>query len=247
MLTVMLTSRVKGNKDGNIKRFLDSLETCGANKENCEVIIKYDSDDDERPPDSLFKSYPFDIKIFVWNRGEGRHSIHTDHFYLFTEHNVNSRFVLLGSDDFTFTRHGFIDDILSITEKFAFVGYNRPRVEQYSKYWDQEWCMNIWKHNEGVSLPCMSVRTIEVLQNYGWQSNGDNWVSLICILLYSLYNEDLYHVIAPFYIRNPTSGDSGYSKCFNRMEIDGNKNPENKYYFDLVKQQAKNLFLNLHE
>jgi len=247
MLTILFCSRVKGNPDGNIKRFLDSLVDCGATKDNCEVILKYDDDDDLRPSAELFASYPFNIKVHVWSRGEGRHSIHTDHFYLFTRHDPNSKFVMLGSDDFTFTRKGFIDDILGIDKEFTFVGYARPQMEVYAPHWREPWCMNVWKHNEGVSLPCMSTRTLEVLQNYGWQSNGDNWVTLICILLYANYNIDLWSTVAPFYIRNPTDGASSYKPCFNDMEIGGNKNSLNPYYFDLVSQQVKNLYLNMKE
>lgn len=247
MLSIIFCSRVKDNPDGDIKRFLNSLVLCGATKENCEVILKYDDDDDLKPSEEFFNSFPLNIKVFQWSRGEGRHSIHTDHFYLFSQHDPRSKFVILGSDDFTFTRAGFIDDILNVDDEFAFVGYARPRVEQYAEHWMKEQYMNVWKHNEGVSLPCMSTRTLEVLQNYGWQSNGDNWVTLICILLYANYKVDLWHTVTPFYTRNPTDGTSAYSPSFNNMEIGGDKNPENGYYFKLVTQQVKNLYLNMKD
>ena len=48
MITLFMTSRVKGNPDSNIGVFLDSLEKCGGNESNCEVLIKYYSDDDEQ-------------------------------------------------------------------------------------------------------------------------------------------------------------------------------------------------------
>jgi hypothetical protein len=38
----------------------------GVSKEEIEVLIKFDQDDDKRPDDSLFKQYPFDIKVFVY-------------------------------------------------------------------------------------------------------------------------------------------------------------------------------------
>lgn len=245
MLTILFCSRVSGNPDGNIENFLDSLVLCGATRENCEVLIKYDSDDNLRPDPSFFKKYDINIRIFVWSRGEGRHSIHTDHFYLFSQHNPKTTFVMLGSDDFTFTRKNFIDDILSIKDTYAFVGYARPRVELYAPHWMHPSYIDVWKHNEGVSLPCMSVRTLECLQNYGWQSNADNWVTLLCILLYANHGLDLWHTISPFYTRNITSGTSGYSPSFNNMEIDGSKNTSHYYYYNLVAQQAKNIFLNI--
>lgn len=247
MLSIIFSSRIKDNPDGNIKRFLDSLVDCGGNQDNVEVILKFDEDDDQVPPKTFFDNYPFNIKVHQWSRGEGRHSIHLDHFYLFAQHNPRSKFVMLGSDDFTFNRFGFIDDILSIEDEFAFVGYARPRMELYAPNWKEERVMNVWKHNEGVSLPCMSTRTLEVLQNWGWQSNGDNWVTLLVILMYANYQMDLWKSVIPFYVRNPTDGTSSYKPCFNNMEIGGNKNPQNEYYFDLVAQQAHNLYLNIKE
>jgi len=245
MLTIILTSRVKDNKDSNIDNLLSSLERCGGNKNNCEVLVKYDYDDDQQPNEEFFSKFPFDVKKFVWSRGEGRHSFHLDHFYLFSQRNMDSKFVLLCADDFTFTKNNFIDDILSIEEEYCFVGPHRPRVELYKNHWRDPQVMEIWKHNEGVSLPCFSIRCIEVLQNYGWQCNADNWQTLLHILMYEKFGLDLWKAVPPFFIRNPTDGTSGYGKSYNNMEMDGSRNPKNTYYFNLVEQQAKNLYLNI--
>ena len=247
MLSIIFSSRVKDNPDENIKGFLDSLYDCGGNKDNVEIILKYDDDDDEKPPQSFFDSYPFNIKVHQWSRGEGRHGIHLDKFYLFAQHDPKARFIMAGSDDFTFNRYGFIDDILSIDDEYAFIGYARPRMELYAPNWRDERVMNIWKHNEGVSLPCMTTKTLEVLQNWSWQSGEDNWSTLLVILMYANYGMDLWKTIPSFYFRNPTDGTSQYSEGFNNMEMGGNRNPKNPYYFDLVIQQAHNLYLNIKE
>ena len=245
MLTIILTSRVKDNEDSNMEQLLTSLQECGGNAENCEVLIKYDNDDDQRPDPKSFDKFPFMVKTFVWSRGEGRHGFHLDHFYLFSQRNQNSKFVLLCADDFTFIYEGFIEEILSIEDKYCFVGPRRPRVELYKGCWQQPHIMEVWKHNEGVSLPCFSVRCIEVLQNYGWQCNGDNWKTLLHILMYEKFGLDLWKTVPSFFSRNPTEGSSGYGTSFNNMEMDGDKNPANPYYFALVEQQAKNLYLNI--
>tara|TARA_R110002153_G_scaffold113768_5_gene256173 strand:+ start:2008 stop:2790 length:783 start_codon:yes stop_codon:yes gene_type:complete len=245
MLTLILTSRVKDNKDSSMEQLLTSLKECGGNATNCEVLIKYDSDDDQRPTQEYFDKFPFSVKAFVWSRGEGRHGFHLDHFYLFSQRNRKSTFVLLCADDFTFIKKGFIDDILSIEDEYCFIGPHRPRVELYKDRWREPQVMEVWKHNEGVSLPCFSVRCIEVLQNYGWQCNGDNWKTLLHILMYESYGIDLWRTVPNFFSRNPTDGTSGFGKSYNNMEMDGNKNPSNTYYYDLVQQQAKNLYLNI--
>jgi len=245
MLTLILTSRVKDNKDSNMDQLLSSLQECGGNNDNCEVLIKYDHDDDLRPPKEYFKKFPFEVKTFVWSRGEGRHSFHLDHFYLFSQRNRKSTFALLCADDFTFTRKGFVDEILSIEDEYCFVGPRRPRAELYKGRWRDPNVMGVWKHNEGVSLPCFSTRCIEVLQNYGWQCNGDNWKTLLHILMYEKYGMDLWRTVPSFFSRNPTDGASGFGESYNNMEMDGSKNPLNTYYYDLVEQQAKNLYLNI--
>ena len=64
-------------------------------------------------------------------------------------------------------------------------------------------------------------------------------------MMFERYNVDMWQTIAPFYTRNPTNGTSGYGISYNNMEMDGSKNPQNTYYYDLVAQQAKNLYLNI--
>lgn len=248
MLSLILTSRVHGNPDSNISRLLNGLKDCGGTKDNCEVLIKYDSDDIAAPDDEYFKQFPFTVKRFVWSRGEGRNSIHLDHFYLFAQRDMRSRFMLLCADDFSFTRKGFIDDILSVKDEFCFVGSKRPRVELYKGHWREPAVMNVWKHSEGGGyLPCVSVRCIEVLQNFGWQPNGDGWITLLAILMFEKYDIDMWRAVDPYYSRNPTQGESGYGPSFNNMVIDGSRNPANEYFYTLTEQQAKNLYLNMRE
>ena len=246
MLTCLFSSRVQDNPDSQISLFLSSVLACVDNpKDKIEFIIKYDSDDSQIPDDDFFNEYPFSIKRIVMARGEGRHSIHLDHMYCFAQRDLRSRFIMIGSDDFIFNRPGFIDDILNIKDEICVVGYAKPRVDLYKNKWQDPTMIEVWKHNEGVCLPCFSVKFIEIVQNFGWQCNTDNWQTLLTILMYEKYNIDIFKTISPFYSRNPTLGNSGYSKTYNNMEIDGSRNCQNKYYFNLVEQQAKNLALNI--
>jgi len=244
LLTILLSSRVKDNKDSRIHELLGSLEKCGGNDSNCEVLIKYDDDDNMRPDSKYFDRFPFTVGLFTWSRGEGRHGLHLDYFYLFSQRNRNSTFVLVGGDDFCFERVGFIEEILSIKEEYCFVGPKRPRSEIYAGQWRNPDIVKQWRH-ECAWLPCFSVRCIEVLQNYGWQCNADNWKTLLHIILYEKYQLDLWKIVPEFYSRLDGSRSSGYSKSYNNMEIGGDREPSNTYYYDLVEQQAKNLYLNI--
>ncbi len=246
MISLILSSRVKNNPDSNIGRMLESLSACVSLPSNVEVLIKYDSDDDAMPPKSLFDRYPITCRTFQWSRGEGRHSIHNDHMYLFAQHDPRSRFAMIVSDDFTFTRPGFDADILGIPDEFCFVGQQAldlarcagrmfdPEVQSY-------WVNNGWS----VCLPCFTVRTAEVLQNFGWQCNADNWQTAMLIMMYEKFGVNLWRQISPYYARNPSNGRSGFGGSFNNMEIDGEKFCQNSYYFRLVEQQVVNLRLNM--
>src|SRR5205085_11837613 len=107
-------------------------------RDQIEFLIKYDDDDDARPPDSFFANYPFPVRTFVWSRGEGRHSLHHAQEYLFTQRDRRSRFCLMTADDFPFTRSGFVSEILSIPDEFCILGYRRPPIESYAGIYERE-------------------------------------------------------------------------------------------------------------
>ena len=56
MITLILTSRVKDNPDSDVDNLLTSLKNCGGNATNCEVLIKYDNDDDQQLDENYFSS-----------------------------------------------------------------------------------------------------------------------------------------------------------------------------------------------
>jgi hypothetical protein len=246
MISFILTSRVKGNKDSNIGKLLDSVVGCVVDPSKVEFLIKYDTDDDGMPPKAFFERYPFKCRTFQWSRGEGRHSIHNDHMYLFAQHDPRARFVMIVSDDFTFNRKGFDQEILSIQDEYCFVGQQNLDLQKCSgKMFDPQvqpyWVNNGW----AMCLPCFTVRTAEVLQNFGWQCNADNWQTAILIMMYEKYGINMWRQIPRYYDRNPSDGRSGFGLAYNNMEIDGEKFCQNPYYFKLVEQQVVNLRLNM--
>ena len=124
MISVIFCSRVKGNPDSNVRRLLDSVvaQTTPAERAHLEFLIKYDDDDDERPPDAFFASYPLTIRTFCWSRGEGRHGLHHVQEYLFAQRDPRARFCLMTADDFYFTRTGFVSEILAVKDEFCIIG-----------------------------------------------------------------------------------------------------------------------------
>src|SRR5260370_41147273 len=140
MISVIFCSRVKENPDSNVRRLLDSAvaHVRADERDQVEFLIKYDDDDDGRPPDSFFARYPFPIRTFVWSRGEGRHYLHHAQEYMFTERDPRSRFCLMTADDFFFTRSGWVSDILSIEDEVCIICHLRPPLESYVGIYKEE-------------------------------------------------------------------------------------------------------------
>src|SRR5262245_7577106 len=146
MLSVIFCSRVKDNPDSDVPRLLDSAvaHTRPEERDQIEFLIKYDADDDQRPPDSFFASYPFAIRTFVWSRAEGRHYLYHAQEYLFAQRDPRSRFCLMTADDFHFIRSNFVSEILSIPDEFCILGPNRPHIESFAGIYEHEEEIRKW-------------------------------------------------------------------------------------------------------
>jgi hypothetical protein len=246
MLSVLFCSRVKDNPDSDVKRLLDSAVAHLSPEEHSQIefLIKYDSDDNLRPPDSFFARYPFPVRTFVWSRGEGRHGLHHAQEYLFAQRDPRSRFLLMTADDFYFTRSGFVSEILSVQEEFCIMGPIRPHIESFAGIYENEEAIRRWAVIFGPLSPVVSVRLIEVCQNFGWQANVDGWLMGLSVVLYDLYKIILWRAIESFYLRGGGHG-LGDTPTYNNLELTGLKGPENKYWFELLRRQARNLYLNI--
>jgi hypothetical protein len=246
MISVIFCSRVKDNPDSNVKRLLDTAvaHTTPEERQQLEFLIKYDDDDEQRPPESFFAEYPFQIRTFVWSRGEGRHYLHHAQEYLFTQRDPRSRFVLMTADDFEFTRSGFVTEILNIPDEFIILVPVRPPIESFAGIYENEEAIRRWIVSFGLLSPVISVRLIEVCQNFGWQSNVDSWLMGLSVVLYDLYQIILWRQIDHFYRRGGGYG-LGDTPTYNNMELTCMKGPFNKYWFELVRRQARNVYLNM--
>jgi hypothetical protein len=246
MLSVLFCSRVKDNPDSDLPRLLGSAEAhiAAHERDKIEFLIKYDDDDDQRPPDSFFAKYPFSVRTFTYSRGEGRHSLHHAQEYLFAQRDPRSRFCLMTADDFYFTRSGFVSEILSIKDEFCILGYRRPPIESYAGIYEQEEVIRKWVVSFGLWSPVISARLIEVCQNFGWQSNVDSWLMGLSVVLYDLYKIVIWRAHEPFYARGGGYG-LGDTPTYNNMELTCQKGPYNRYWFELLRRQARNLYLNM--
>lgn len=247
MVSIILCSRAKNNIDSNLFKLLKSLEDCGGDENNSEVLIKFDDDDDTIPCKDDLDVFKYKIKTLTFSRGEGRFSLHNDYLTLFTEINQKSKYVINISDDFYFTRFGFIDEILSLKREHNIIGTNFVPTKKFENYREN---FN-WKNE--VEFMTISRKTLEILGNFGYHSNTDNWIYLINVILQNKYNLDLTKKVDCFCVRD-TQKDFEINSLivnklphYNKLYVDGNVGVRNIIYFDLVEQQAKNIYLNILE
>lgn len=254
-LSIMVSSRVDKNTDSNIFRLLDSAvqfvdpEDYG----RIEFILKYDFDDQKRPDPSEFHRYPFAVKVFIYERGEGRHYNHHFSEFGFANRNTSFRWAMSMADDFYFTRHGFYKEIEAIKDEYMVIGYTRPTFELNAACGVYKQCFPVnFDYDNGIGgyCPLMTANLIEIAQNMGWQSNIDAWIVLLEATLYQKYQFLIWKKLDQFYFRG---GDYGLGDTptrkgwdiYNNLTITGARLPKNKYLFKLIEQQAANIYLNI--
>jgi glycosyltransferase involved in cell wall biosynthesis len=246
MISILFCSRVKDNPASGLRSFFDSLvkTTTPQERAQLEVLIKFDSDDQDRPGEEFFASYPVTVRTFVYSRGEGRHSLHHAQEYLFAQRDPRSRFILLTADDFIFNRCGWVSEILAVRDELVILGFVRPHIEQLAQGWDAPENHKRWITCFGEWSPVVSVRLIEICQNFGWQANVDSWLMALSLAVYDMYRVVLWKPHQPFYRRTGGYG-LGDTATYNNMEVTCQKGAHNRYWYDLVRRQARNVYLNL--
>lgn len=279
MLSVIFASRVQGNPASNVARLLHSAVATidPADHRRIEFLIKYDDDDTLRPSNEALAGFPFDVRTFVYSRGEGRSELHHFQEYLFAQHNPAARFCMFAADDFHFTRSGFLSDILAVEEPFAIISDTMPPLAFWAEndHYKTHDAMCGWPSAAGNLAPVLSVRLIEVCQNLGWQTNIDSWLLALSFTLWGEYGIDLWQIVPAYYLRNgPTPPgapawdrianlDNGLDRqpsprweqyqmneripSYNNMEVSCHQQATNAYWFDLLRQQARNIALNMRE
>jgi hypothetical protein len=235
-----------------MKRLLDSAVQFVEDYSKIEFILKYDFDDPEKPGDDFFAQYPFVIKRFIYERGEGRHYNHHFSEYGFAQRNTNFKWAMSMADDFYFTR-SFMKELEDIKEEYMIVGYTRPTFEINAerKVYKEIFPVNFdYDNGIGGFCPLMTANLIEICQNMGWQPNIDAWIVLLEATLYQMYKILIWKHLPQFYQRGGHYGlgDTPTRKgtdIYNNMVITGSRLPKNPYLFKLIEQQAKNIYLNI--
>lgn len=253
MISLLVCSRISGNENWSLFEYLDSLKQMSSNHENFEVLIKFDSDD-ENVHEVLPRlgTYPFRIKYIIEPRGRGYMDIHVFYNRLFSL--VDERSIVVGamSDDFVITQKGWDETILDKTKDFPdqiFIIHciphppsTRPDYNEQKFYLDFD--MNDMDILHTDECPFWSKKLLIICGGLGFTTFTDTWTTYIEHTLFHNYG-----IKRTAFIDGPIIS----RKMCDRIE-QARWNTDRKYnhefmrsnlYKTLVYQQALNLYLNI--
>lgn len=233
-----------------------------------EILIKFDLDDELAIHEVLEKNMlekivtdfgspsPPKLRYFIYGRWEGKKTFNYHYQYLFSQRNPKSKFITFATDDSFYQK-----DLLHVLNiPISKYGVDKPKIfirscmitqilNSITDYRNPEE-LRKWASGELTDpFPIVSSNIIEWCGNMGWGQNIDNWLSLLGVVVYKKYGINLLEDL-PISIERKTDERPGlearnYSQFNKEMFVDDTTFPQNQYYFDLVEQQAKNLYLNI--
>lgn len=259
MLTIVLSSRRKGNLSSNLEALLNSViaNTNDEEKRQLEFIVKFDSDD-EVPQFISSGSFPFILKWLQYSRGEGRYDLYNFINYMVTLRDDRSRFVMTMADDFTARRPGFVSEILAHKSTYRIIGgaYNNivgdniviPLGANHRN-------RNEWEWSIGAYCPIIGVNILKCVMNFGISPSTDAWAVALALAVYKLYGIRIWEPLASFYTRNEvydlpqhvyTQPEHHQNLIpYNTLDMMNHRNNHRERFWEIIESQAKNVYLNM--
>lgn len=256
LITFILCYRVRTEKNiHSLPKLLNSIVKY-FNTEEVELLIKIDNDDIKAQELVKKLKYPFPIKLFRFNRWEGRWSMNHIYNFFMAEKNIDSKFFSLLNDDMYFARsmkediydvldenEGNLDNIYRILGNFQ-TPMNIKKLLKIEDYKNKSWLNSDYI----CSYPIVSTKIVEVTGNFGYQPNVDSHFALLNLIMFRKYGMNLARHLIQYTYRENIENTDEYGKGFNQNNmIDGNTISKNEHFYKLMEQQAHNLYLNIHE
>ena len=112
-ISLLVCSRIEGNENHGLKNLLDDLSAKSSNKDNFEILIKFDEDDIAADPSwrALLSDYDLNIKKIITPRGKGYADVHKGYTQLMPYVAESSNIIGAVADDFRVITEGW-DQIL---------------------------------------------------------------------------------------------------------------------------------------
>ncbi|GEM_PF-2415599 len=254
MISLLVCSRVSGNKNYSLLKLLDSLKRMSASYDNFEVLVKFDSDD-EKVKYVLPKldKYPFTVKYLIEPRGRGYIDLHVFYNRLFSL--VDERSVVIGAmgDDFEITEKHWDEVILGKTHEFddqVYIIHGRPHPPyQRENYETQKFFLDFdFDRMEDLEIideaPLWSRKLLDICGGFGHLSFTDVWT--LALEYYLWHRCGLNRTIftdRPFIHRQLNEDiDKQGSKRWWTDRVDNFAFARSNFYKTQVEQQALNIY-----
>ena len=184
-LSVILASRINGNKNSKLMNCLKSLVYNSENKDSFEVLIKFDDDDnDVKSTIEEIEKLPINIKYIITPRGKGYSDLHKAYLDLFVLASASSELFWVISDDMVITTGRFDSVIINKFNEFrdkTCVLHTRVKYLKNSNITDAV-----------TDVDCYPIWTRKWLctAGFGYSFSTDGWTSLLEYLLYKKHKID---------------------------------------------------------
>ena len=254
-ISILVCSRISGNKNFGLPNLLASLQRMSSNYDNFEVLVKFDSDD-EKVPQILPKlaAYPLKVKYIIEPRGRGYLDLHVFYNRLFSQVDEESTVIGAMGDDFVITQKGWDEIILGKINTFSdqiFVMHGRPHPPHSRKnYQEQKFYLDFDINNlDNLYIvdeaPLWSRKLLEICG--GLLNETDCWTLLLEYFLWHRCG-----------INRTIFLDQPFSYRKTRDDVDQQIAPRwwtdrvwifdflrSRFYKTLVEQQAVNIYCNI--
>lgn len=234
----------------SIIKFFNSVNNLFTDKNKIEFLVKLDVDDKEGIEIVNNLNYPFEIRPFITRRWEGRWTMNYFYEYLFVYKAPESKFISFVGDDIWFIRNIMEDIKKNLNKRYYILGdfkeeMTTDKLKLAGSYRETNWLSPRYI----CSYPIVSSKIIEIIGNFGYQPNMDGHLTLLGLILYQKYKINIFKHIPEFIIRNNIDRIENFGGEFNQDNlITDDKLPvNNDYFFQLIEQQAKNIYLNKRE
>ncbi len=256
-ISILVCSRISGNKNFGLFDLLESLKRFSTNYENFEVLVKFDSDDKkvDRVLPKLSK-YPFKTRYLVEPRGRGYLDLNVFYNRLFSLVDERSLVLAAMGDDFRIIQQGWDEIVLSKVNVYPdhiFIIHGRPHPPiSRNNYQEQKFFLDFDINSlEDLHIideaPMWSKRLIDICGGFGNTSTTDCWTLSLEYFLYHrcginrtiflegpiAYRRTMDEVDQPIALRWWTDR----TKIFAFIR--------SHFYKTLVEQQAVNIYCNI--
>ena len=251
MISLLVCSRISGNKNFGLPSLLECLSHMSSNHENFEVLIKFDSDDKKvNKILPTLETYPFKIKYLIEPRGRGYVDLHVFYNRLYSL--VDERSTVIGAmgDDFEIVQEGWDEVVLSkaniFPDQIFIIHYYQEDYERQRFY--QDFDINTLGGSIAFDeAPLWSRKLLDICGGLGHVSFTDAWTVMLEYYLFHRcgINRTIF-LEQPLVTRKAKEQVDGqialrwWTERANNFAF-----MRSRFYKTLVEQQAVNIYCNI--